>query len=101
MATVVTSIDSIERIPDGSVTISLQSGGEQLAISFPKNALTELFVILTSLPSPESGLPFDLSPIRALGVSPFGRTDGTAGLLLNCRGGGGFHLQFPPRRFQE
>jgi hypothetical protein len=95
-ATVVTSIGSIERTNDGTITLSLLGGAQDIAVSLSKNALTELFVILTSLPPADSGIPFDLAPLRALGVSPFGRTDGTAGLAFELPGGWSIPFAIPP-----
>jgi hypothetical protein len=84
---VVTSIGSIERADDGSVTLTFVGAAEPQSVHLSKNALTELFVILTSFPPADSGAAFDLAPVRALGVSPFGRTDGTAGLVFGLPGG--------------
>ena len=92
---VVTSIGSIERADDGSVTLSLLGAGEPLTVCLAKNALTELFIILTSLPPADSGVAFDLAPLRALGISPFGRTDGTAGLVFNLPGGWSIPFAIP------
>ena len=95
-ATVVTSIGSIERKDNGTVTLGLVGDAPELTVSFSKNALTELFIILTSLPPADSGAPFDLAPLRALGVSPFGRTDGTAGLVFDLPGGWSIPFAIPP-----
>ena len=91
----VTSIGSIERADDGSVTLSLLGAAEPVAVRLSKNALTELFIILTSLPPADSGVPFDLAPLRALGVGPFGRTDGSAGLVFNLPGGWSIPFAIP------
>ena len=66
-ATVVTSIGSIERKDDGTVTLGLVGDAPDLTVSFSKNALTELFIILTSLPPADSGASFDLAPPGLLG----------------------------------
>ena len=91
----VTSIGSIERADDGSVTLSLLGGPEPIDVQLSRNALTELFIILTSLPPADSGVSFDLAPLRALGVSPFGRTDGSAGLLFELPGGWNIPFAIP------
>ena len=97
--TVVTSIGSIERTNDGTVTLTRAGGAEDLTVSLSKNALTELFIILTSLPPADSNAPFDMAPLRALGVSPFGRTDGTAGLVFDLPGGWSIPFAIPATAF--